>query len=104
MFPLHRRIAAAQAAYRTYHDAGLEIVSISLDENKSAVTDFVKVRKIPWPQFHNGTGSADLVELFGVITIPAVYLIDPEGTIIRLDLRGKALDETLARAIKRPSN
>ena len=35
---------------------------------------------------------------FGVSSIPATYLIDPEGTIIRLDLRGKALDETLAPA------
>ena len=33
-------------------------------------------------------------------SIPATYLIDPDGTIIRLDLRGKALDETLSRLIK----
>ncbi len=91
------------AAYRAYHDLGLEIVSISLDENKSAVTDFVKVRNLPWPQLHNATSSADLVDLFGVITIPAGYLVDPAGNIVRLDLRGKALDETLARAIKRPA-
>ena len=45
----------------------------------------------------------DLVQAFGVSSIPATYLIDPEGTIIRLDLRGKALDETLARLIKRPA-
>ena len=32
-----------------------------------------------------------------------MYLIDPEGTIIRLDLRGKALEETLSRLIKRPA-
>ena len=32
-----------------------------------------------------------------------MYLIDPEGTIVRLDLRGKALDETLSRLIKRPA-
>jgi len=92
------------AAYRAYHDAGLEIVSISLDENKSAVTDFVKVRGLPWPQLHNATSSADLVDMFGVITIPAGYLVDPSGNIVRLDLRGKALDETLARSIKRPAN
>ena len=35
-------------------------------------------------------------------SIPATYLIDPEGTVIRLDLRGKALDETLSRLIKTP--
>jgi peroxiredoxin len=92
------------AAYKAYHDSGLEIISISLDENKSAVTDFVKARALAWPQLHNATSSADLVEQFGVITIPAAYLVDPAGNIVRLDLRGKALDETLARAIKRQAN
>ena len=47
--------------------------------------------------------SRDLVQAFGVSSIPATYLIDPEGTIIRLDLRGKALDEALARLLKRPA-
>jgi hypothetical protein len=74
-----------------------------LDESKTAVVDFVKSRKIPWPQIHNKGGSAELLEAFGVTSIPATYLIDPEGTVIRLDLRGKALDETLKRLIKRPA-
>ncbi len=101
--PCIAELPRLQAAYRTYHDSGFEIISISLDENKGAVTDFVKARNIPWPQIHNGTSRADLVESFGVITIPAVYLIDPEGTIVRLDLRGKALDDTLARLLKQPA-
>jgi peroxiredoxin len=90
-----------QAAYTKYKDGGLEIVSISFDETKTAVSDFVKTRNLPWPQIHNGSASADLVDAFGVVSIPAAYLVDPEGTIIRLDLRGKALDDTLARLIKR---
>ena len=91
-----------QAAYATYHNAGFEIIGVSLDENKAAVIDFTKARNIPWPQVHNASSSADLVDAFGVITIPAVYLIDPDGVIVRLDLRGKALDDTLSRLIKRP--
>jgi peroxiredoxin len=92
-----------QAAYGRYHDAGFEIVGVSLDESKEAVVDFVKARKIPWPQVHGPGAASDLVQAFGVSTIPATYLLDPEGTIIRLDLRGKALDEALARLIKRPT-
>jgi thiol-disulfide isomerase/thioredoxin len=87
-------------AHRTYHDAGFEIISVSLDESKAAVSDFAKVRNLPWPQIHNASSTADLVEAFAVGSIPATYLVDPEGTIIRLDLRGKALDQTLGRLIK----
>jgi peroxiredoxin len=101
--PCISELPRLQAAYGAYHDAGFEIIGVSLDETKTAVTDFVKVRNIPWSQIHNASASADLVELFGVITIPAVYLIDPEGSIVRLDLRGKALDDALSRLVKRPA-
>jgi peroxiredoxin len=90
-----------QAVYRTHHDSGFEIISVSLDESKTAVSDFAKVRNLPWPQIHNASSTADLVEAFAVGSIPATYLIDPEGTVIRLDLRGKALEQTLAGLIKR---
>jgi len=89
-----------QEAYRKYHDAGLEIVGVSLDDTRTAVVDFVKARKLPWVQLHNATAGVDLVEAFGVSSIPASYLIDPQGNVIRLDLRGGTLDEALARLIK----
>ncbi len=88
-----------QEAYRKYHDAGFDILSVSLDETRAAVTDFVKVRKLPWPQLHNGTAGADLVDAFAVSSIPAAYLVDPDGRIIRLDLRGTALETTLAKLL-----
>ncbi len=101
--PCVAELPRLQAAYRTYHAAGLEIIGISLDESKDAVVNFVKARAIPWPQIHNAGGASDLVQAFAVRAIPATYLIDPNGTIVRLDLRGKPLEETLARMIKRPA-
>ncbi|WP_240906913.1 TlpA family protein disulfide reductase [Paludisphaera rhizosphaerae] len=89
-----------QEAYKKYHGSGFEIVSVSLDDTRTAVADFVKTRKLPWIQLHNATAGADLVEAFGVSSIPATYLIDPQGTIIRLDLRGGALDEALSRTLR----
>ena len=51
----------------------------------------------PGPRSTTRTAGADLVEAFGVSSIPAAYLIDPEGKIIRLDLRGPVLETTLAQ-------
>jgi peroxiredoxin len=100
--PCISELPRLQAAYRLYGGAGLEIIGVSLDEQKTAVTDFVKARNLPWPQLHNATSSADLVESFGVGSIPATYLIDPQGRVVRLDLRGKKLDQVLSQLIKRP--
>jgi len=89
-----------QAAHAKYRDKGFEIVAVSLDETKAAVVDFVKARKLPWTQVHNATSNGDLVEAFGVKNIPATFLIDPKGTIIRLELRGQALDKALDSLMK----
>ncbi|WP_435019356.1 redoxin domain-containing protein [Tundrisphaera sp. TA3] len=91
------RLQAAQAKYK---DKGLVIVGVSLDESKAAVADFVKARQVDWRQIHNATSDGDLVEAFSVKTIPATFLIDPKGTIVRLDLRGPALDKALEELIK----
>ncbi len=99
--PCITELPSLQAAYRNFHDAGLEIISVSLDENKTAAVDFARVRNLTWPQLHNATSAADLVGVFGVNSIPATVLIDPQGNVVRLDLKGKALDDTLARLIKK---
>lgn len=101
--PCVSELPRLQAAYAKYHDSGFEIVGVSLDETKTALTDFVRTRKIPWRQIHGASSGGDLVEAFGVTTIPATFLIDPRGVITRLELRGPALDQTLDKLIKLPT-
>lgn len=101
--PCVAELPKLQAAQAKYRGRGFEIVGVSLDETKGAVTDFVKARAIPWRQIHNASSDADLVEAFGVSTIPATFLIDPHGVIVRLELRGPALDAALAKLLKEPA-
>ncbi len=98
--PCLAELPRLQALHAKYRAKGFDIVSISLDETKGPVVDFVKVRKLPWVQIHNATCVGDLVQAFGVSTIPATFLIDPKGTIVRLDLRGPALDKALEALVK----
>ncbi len=101
--PCVAELPRLQAAYQSYHADGLEIVGVSLDESKDAVLEFARARKVTWPQVHNAGASSDLVQAFGVSAIPATYLIDPQGTILRIDLRGQALEDTLARIFRKPA-
>jgi thiol-disulfide isomerase/thioredoxin len=98
--PCLAELPRVQAAHTKYREKGFEIVQISLDETKPAVVDFVKVRKLPWVQIHNATSLGDMVAAFGVSSIPATFLIDPSGKIVRLDLRGANLDKALETLIK----
>ena len=89
-----------QASYAKYHAKGFEVVAVSLDESKAAVLDFARARKLTWKLVHNATAGGDLVEAFGVRSIPATFLINPEGVLVRLELRGQALDKALEALLK----
>ncbi len=96
--PCIAELPRLQDSYAKYRERGFEIVGVSLDDTKTAVTDFVKARNVPWRQIHNASSEGDVVEAFGVNSIPATFLIDPQGIITRLELRGQTLDQALAKA------
>ena len=98
--PCTAELPRMQAAYSKYKAKGFEIVAVSLDESKAVVDEFVRARKLPWKQVHNATSNGDLVEAFGVRTIPATFLVDPAGRIVRLELRGPALDRALETLLR----
>jgi peroxiredoxin/predicted negative regulator of RcsB-dependent stress response len=98
--PCMSELPRIQAAYNQFHDAGFDVIGVSLDETKAAVMDFVKARNLPWRQIHNASSGGDLVEAFSVGAIPATFLLDPQGVITRLDLRGPALERCLSQLLK----
>jgi thiol-disulfide isomerase/thioredoxin len=80
-------LPALRALQESRSADGLVIVSVSLDEAASAVSDFVKARGIPWRQVHNATSGGDLVAAFRVGRIPSRVLLAPDGAVLRLDPR-----------------
>ncbi|NDV68211.1 TlpA disulfide reductase family protein [Dysgonomonas sp. 25] len=65
----------------------LEIVGISIDDNKKDWEKASIDEEIDWPQFSNLMGRDDPAKLaYGVQSIPTTILIDRNGTIIGRDL------------------
>ena len=88
------------AAYQKYHAKGFEIVGISLDKNKDALTAFIKEKGMTWGQYFDGQGWDNKVSTaFGIHSIPATFLIGRDGKIVAKDLRGEALDKKLAELL-----
>ena len=73
------------------------MLGISLDRSEAQVRDFAKEQKLGWPQAFEGRGwDSGPARTFGVQAIPATFLIDKEGKIAGVNLRG----EDLAGAIE----
>jgi thiol-disulfide isomerase/thioredoxin len=88
------------AAYQKYHSQGFDIIGVSLDEEKSLLSNYIKDQKMTWPQFFDGKQWAnELAVKYGIDAIPANFLLDGEGKIIGKDLRGDELDKAVAAAL-----
>lgn len=95
--PCVEELPNVQAAYEKYHAKGFEIIGISLDHDRDALTAFLKENHLGWRQYFDGLGWKNKVSTrFGVNSIPATFLLDGQGRIVAKNLRGTALERKLA--------
>ena len=84
------------ANYERYHAKGFEVVGVSFDQKKDAWVKAVQQMGMRWPQMSDLKGwQCAASDIYGVRSIPASVLLDPQGKIIAIDLRGNALGEKL---------
>lgn len=86
-----------KAAYEKYHKKGFEIIGISLDQERSALTDFLKSKDLPWKSIYDRDlpPGKSLADFYGVMAIPLPILIDREGRVLSMNARGPELDRLL---------
>jgi peroxiredoxin len=88
-------------AYNRFHDKNLEIISVSVDDNKDAWLKAVQEDGLPWVQVSDLQGMKNNVAaMYGITAVPQNFLVDPSGMIIARNLRGDALMEELAKHLK----
>lgn len=90
--------------YAEYHDAGFEVIGVSLDRAK----DLDKVRAevarlgLPWPQYLDRDHARNaLADDLGITTIPAPFLFDQNGLLISTTARGERLGQEVKRLLAR---
>jgi len=82
--------------YERYHAKGFEIVGVSFDQKKDAWVAAIQQMGMRWPQMSDLKGwQCAASDIYGVRSIPASVLLDPQGKIIAIDLRGNALGAKL---------
>jgi len=86
--------------YHRYHARGWQVYGISLDESRPKWTRAIAADQLPWPQVSDLRGWQSRAALtYAVVTIPHTVLLDPQGRVVALNLRGEALEQQLARLL-----
>src|SRR5690554_130672 len=85
--------------YNKYHDKGLNIISVSLDQpgQRDKWLQAIEDDKMDWHHVSNLQFWNDPVaRQYNIRSIPATFLLDENGVIIDKDLRGAALEAKIA--------
>lgn len=79
--------------YEKYRKNGFEVVGVSLDKSKQALSGFMAEKKIKWQQCMDADNKLALQ--YGVNRLPTTYLLDREGKIAGVNLNWIELEDTL---------
>ena len=87
--------------YKSCRGKRFEMIGISLDHRDKLWRDAVKEMKMGWPQACDlQVWQGETVKKYNVQAIPKTVLIDPDGKVIAIDLRGEALLNKVKELIK----
>ncbi len=99
--PCRRENPSVLKAYNKYHEKGLEILAVSMDNSKDAWLKAIKEDGLLWKQVSDLQGWENSAgRKYFIHAIPRNFLINPEGMIIAKDLRGDALEKNLKEIFK----
>lgn len=95
--PCVAEIPNVKSLYDKYHDQGFEVVGISLDQNRVILERFVQDRDLPWTILHDESsgGQHPAAEHYGIMAIPAMFLVGRDGKVLSLNARGDELERLL---------
>jgi peroxiredoxin len=84
---------------KTYHrfkDKGFAILGVSLDENKAGWLKAIEDDSLAWENISDLKGDKnEAAMIYGINAVPSNFLINAQGTIIAVNLRGASLEKKL---------
>ncbi|NML38749.1 TlpA family protein disulfide reductase [Chitinophaga sp. G-6-1-13] len=82
--------------YEKYHSKGLEILAVSLDDKKDAWVKAIKDDGLTWEHVSDLKGwKNEVAKEYNIRAVPSNFLIDKEGKIVAVNLRGEELTKKL---------
>ncbi len=83
--------------YEKYKAKGFEVVGVSLDRDREALEKYIAETKVPWITLHEQElgGQNPAIKKYGIMGIPAMFLVGRDGKVLSTTARGEELNQLL---------
>ena len=83
-------------------DDKLAMIGVALDDDLDAAKKLVAKQGLPWVQVSvDGSIEGAVTRAYRAQSIPAIYLIGPDGKIIAKDLRGRQILQVVSKVLEK---
>lgn len=87
--------------YKRFHDKGLEIIGVSLDDNKEKWEEAIQEDGLVWVHVSDLKGwQSSTVVLYQINSVPSTFLLDGDNRIVAKNLRGEELEMAIEKLLK----
>lgn len=92
--PCLEEMANIRRAYEAYHEAGFEVIGLSIDDDVDELKRFLEENAVPWKIVtqKNMKGVTEFSEAYGIMGIPAMFLVGADGNVITAKARGQLME------------
>ncbi len=98
--PCRKEIPGLVEIYKQYNNAGIDVVGIAVWDDPEQTEKAIKELGINYPVIKTQRATSRvLTDAYGIMGIPCIILIDPQGTIVGRDLFGSQVTEAVEKAI-----
>ncbi|HTI51479.1 MAG TPA: TlpA disulfide reductase family protein [Planctomycetaceae bacterium] len=89
---------------RAHAKQGLQVVGVNLDQDVAAASQFVVKQRMTWPQIVSTDPAQQgwknpIVSYYGILEIPALWLIDASGNVVSTSVTAETLDDEVRKLL-----
>lgn len=97
--PCRREIPVIKEIWEQYREQGLDVIGVAVWDQPEDTEKAIEELEIKWPVIINGQSIP--TDLYGILGIPSIILINPDGIIVSRDQQDENLRNDVAEAMNK---
>jgi len=102
--PCRAEIVNVKSSYELYQDRGFEVIGVNCDNDRKMLEEYLENDPLPWKNLFSTDAAAagmdnPMATYYGVLGIPTLILVGPDGNVVSLNTRGPMLGQHLEKLL-----